>query len=114
MVMSSFLLAPYNYMKLFPSSAPSFYNPYHHDPLICKNCNMNFLVLSYIFASLENDMDHAHASYKYPTMVLLLERGLEPLFPYTAQKLDIYSYGVLMSCIGYTKQLLFFLFPYSG
>jgi hypothetical protein len=114
LVLSSFLLAPYKYLKLFLSSAPSFYNPYHHDPLICKNCNMNFWVLSYTSASLENDMDHAHAFYKSRTMVLLLARGLVLLFPYTAQKLDIRSYGVLLSCIGYTKQLLFSLFPYSG
>jgi hypothetical protein len=40
---------------------------------------MNFLVVSYTFASLGNDMDHAHASYKYRTMVLLLEMGLAPL-----------------------------------
>jgi hypothetical protein len=75
---------------------------------------MNFLVLSSTFVSLENDMDHAHASYKSHTMVLLLEIGLEILLPYTTQKLDIHSYGVLMSCMGYTKQLIFYLYPYSG
>jgi hypothetical protein len=63
-------------MKFFLSSVPTFYNPYHHDLLICKKCNMSFLVLSYTYASLENDMDHVHASYKSFTMVLLLARGL--------------------------------------
>jgi hypothetical protein len=71
------LLAPCKCLKFFLSSVPTFYNPYHHDPLICKNCNMNFLVLSYTSASLDNDMDHAHASYKSRTMVLLLARGLD-------------------------------------
>jgi hypothetical protein len=47
-------------------------------------------------------------------MVLLLARGSEPLFPSTAQTLDILSYDFLLSCIAYTKQLLFSLFPYSG
>jgi hypothetical protein len=47
-------------------------------------------------------------------MVLLLSRGLEILLPNIAQKLDIHSYDVLMSCIVYTKQLLCSLFPYSG
>jgi hypothetical protein len=112
--LSSFLIAPYKYLKFFISSAPSFYNPYHHDPLICKNCNMKFLVLSYTYASLDNDMDHAHGFYKYRTMVLLSERGLVLLFPCIAQNLDICSYGVLLSCIAYTKKLLFSLFPYSG
>jgi hypothetical protein len=59
-------------------------------------------------------MNHAHVSFKCRTMVLLLERGLAPLLPSTAQKLDIHSYDVLLSCIAYTKQLLFCLFPYSG
>ena len=67
---------------------------------------MNSWVLSNDFASLENDMDHAHESYKYRTIVLLLVRGSTPLFPCTVQKLDIHSYGVLMSCMWYTKQLL--------
>jgi hypothetical protein len=52
-------------------------------------------------------------SYKSRTIVLLLARGLEPLLPSTVQKLDIHSYDVLMSCITYAKQILFFLFPYS-
>jgi hypothetical protein len=47
-------------------------------------------------------------------MVLLLVRGLTPLFPSTVQKLDIRSYDVLLSFIAYTKQLIFSLFPYSG
>jgi len=47
-------------------------------------------------------------------MVLLLARGLVALLPSTAQKLDIHSYDVLLSCITYTKQLLFSLFTYSG
>jgi hypothetical protein len=108
------MLAPCKCIKFFLSSTPSFYNPYHHDPLICKNFNMNVLVLSYTFASLDNDMDHTHVYYNSRNMVLLLERGLAPLFPCTAQKLDIRSYGVLLSSISYTKQLLFYLFPYSS
>jgi hypothetical protein len=91
-----------------------FYNPYHHDPLICKKCNMNFLLLSYTSASLDNDMDHSHVSYKSCTMVLLLLGGLAPLLPSTAQKLDIHSYDVLLSCIAYTTQFLFYIFPYSS
>jgi hypothetical protein len=75
---------------------------------------MNFLVSSYTSTSLDSDMDHAHMYYKSLTMVLLLARGLTPLFPCTAQKLDIRSYGVLMSYIAHTKQLIFSLFPYSG
>jgi hypothetical protein len=114
LVLSSFLLAPYKYLKFFLSLAPSYYNPYHHDPLTCKNCNMNFWVLSYTSTSLNNDMYHAHVFYKSHTMVLLLEKGLVLPFPYTARNLDIHSYGVLMSCIGYTKQLLFSLYPYSS
>jgi hypothetical protein len=108
------MLAPYKYLKFFPSSIPMSYNPYHHDPLTCKNCSMKFWVLFYIYASLDNDMDHAHVFYKSCTMVLLLEMGLEPLLPYTARKLDIHSYGVPLSCIAYTKHLLFSLYPYSS
>jgi hypothetical protein len=59
-------------------------------------------------------MYNSHASYKSHTMVLLLEMGLAPLFPSTMQNLDICSYDVLLSCIAYTKQLLFSLFPYSS
>jgi hypothetical protein len=61
-VLSSFMLAPCKYLKLFLSSSPSSYNSYHHDPLTCKNCNMNFSVLSYTFASLGSDMAHVHVS----------------------------------------------------
>jgi hypothetical protein len=75
---------------------------------------MNFLVLSYTSTSLENDMDHAYAYYKSCTMVLLLARGLAPLFSCTAKKLDIRSYGVPLFYIAYTKQLILFIFPYSG
>jgi hypothetical protein len=63
---------------------------------------------------LEIDMDNLYVSYRYFTMVLLLERVLTPLLPSTTQKLDIHSYNVLLSCIAYTKQLLFSLFPYSS
>jgi hypothetical protein len=114
LVLSSFMLAPEKCLKFFLSSSPSFYNPYHHDPLICKNCNMNFLVLSYTSSSLDNDMYHAHASYKSRTMVLLLARGLAPMLPFTVQNLDMCSYGVLLFYIAYTKELLFSLCPYSG
>jgi hypothetical protein len=83
-VLSSFLLAPYKYINLFLSSAPSSYNLYHHEPHTCRNCNMNFWVLSYTYASLENGMGHAHVFYKSRTMVLLLEKDLVLLFPCTA------------------------------
>jgi len=59
-------------------------------------------------------MDHAHVFYKSRTMILLLTKGLVLMFPYIARKLDIRSYGVIFSCIGYTKQLMFSLYPYSG
>jgi hypothetical protein len=108
------MLSSCKFLKFFLSSVPTFYSPYHHDPLICKNSNMKFLVLSYTSASLDNDMDHAHANYEFCTMVLLLERGLEPLLPSTAQKLDIHSYDLLLSHIAYTNQILFSLFPYYG
>jgi hypothetical protein len=75
---------------------------------------MNFWVLSGTFASLENDMDHAHVFYKYLTMILMLENDLVLLFPCTVRKLDIRSYGVLLSCMWYIKQILFSLFPYFG
>jgi hypothetical protein len=78
--LSSFIPAPYRYLKFFPSSGPLSYNLYHHDPLICKNCSMNSWVLSDTFASLDNDMDHAHVSYRSRTMVLLLEKGLVACF----------------------------------
>jgi hypothetical protein len=32
--LSSFMIAPYRYMKFFPSSTPLSYTLYHHDPLI--------------------------------------------------------------------------------
>jgi hypothetical protein len=69
-----YLLHPYKYMMLFLSSAPLLYNPYHHDPLICKNCNKKFLVLSYPYESLDNDMDYAHVYYKSCTMVVMSPR----------------------------------------
>jgi hypothetical protein len=47
-------------------------------------------------------------------MVLLLEMSLAPLLRSTAQKLDIHYYDVFMSCITYTKQLIFYLFHYSS
>jgi hypothetical protein len=62
-------------MKFFLSSFSTFYNLYHYDLLICKNCNMNSLVLSYTFASLDNDMDHAHVSYKYCTIAIFVGYG---------------------------------------
>jgi hypothetical protein len=114
LVLSSFILAPYKYLKLFLSLAPLSYNLYHHDLLTCKKCSMNFWVLCYTSASLDNDMDHDHVFYKSHTMVLLLAKGLVLMFPCTTRKLDIHSCGVLLSCMWYTKQLLFFFCPYSG
>jgi hypothetical protein len=37
---------------------------------------MNSWVLYDTFASLENDMDHTHVSYRYRIMILLLENDL--------------------------------------
>jgi hypothetical protein len=45
---------------------------------------MNFLLLYYIYASLDKDMDHSHVSYKYHTMLFLLAMGLAPLLLYIA------------------------------
>jgi hypothetical protein len=59
-------------------------------------------------------MDHAPISYRFHTIVLLLAKGLAVLFPCTARMLGIHSYGVLLSYMWYTKQLLFFPYPYSG
>jgi hypothetical protein len=59
-------------------------------------------------------MDHSHVFCKSHTMVLLLAKGLVRMFPCTAQKLEIHSYGVLLSFMWYTKQLLFSIFPCSG
>jgi hypothetical protein len=112
--LASSLLAPFRFLTLFLASIPTFYSPYHHDSLILKNCSTNFLALSYTYASLDNDMDHSHVSYKSRTMVLLLERDLATLLPSTTQRLEIHSYNFLMSCITYTKQLLSSLSPYSG
>jgi len=75
---------------------------------------MNSWVLYDTFASLGNDMDHVHASCRSHTMVLLLANGLVLMLPCTVRKLDIHSYGVLVSYMWYTKQLLFSFFPYSG
>ena len=59
-------------------------------------------------------MDHAHVSYRSHTIFLMLEKGLVVLFPCTARMLGIHSYDVLMSCMWYTGQLLYFPYPYSG
>jgi hypothetical protein len=95
--LSSSLLAPFKYLKLFPSSGPLSYNLCYHDPSICKNCIMNSWVLSGTYASLDNDMVHAHVFYRSRTMVLLLEKGLVALFPYITQTLGTHSCGVLLS-----------------
>ena len=108
------MLAPYRYLKLFLLSAPSSYNLYHHDPLNCINCSMKFCIPFGTFVSLENDMDHAHVFYISLTMVLLLEKNVLLMLPCTAQKLDICSCGVLLSCMWYTKQLLICPYFFSG
>jgi hypothetical protein len=59
-------------------------------------------------------MDHVHISLKFFTMALLLARGMALLLPSTMQKLEIHYYDVLLSYIEYTKQILFYLFPYFG
>ena len=70
---------------------------------------MSSWVLFGTSSSLENDMDHAHVSYRSQTMVIMMEKGLVLLFPCTTSTLDIHSCGVLLSCMWYTKQLLFSL-----
>ena len=64
---------------------------------------MYSLVLFDTYALGGSDRDLAHVFCKSRTMVLLLEMGLEPMSSYTARKLEIHPYDVLMSCIGYTK-----------
>jgi hypothetical protein len=59
-------------------------------------------------------MDHEPFSYRSHIRVLLLAMGLEFLLPCTAQMLDISPYGVLLSYMWYTKQILFCLYFYSG
>jgi hypothetical protein len=114
LALSLSLPTPYRCLSFFLSSTPLSYNIYHHGPLTCKNYSIRSWVLSGTSASLENNMDHAHVSYRSRTMVFLLEKGSVPMFPCTAQKLGIHSCGVLMSCMWDTKQIIFFLFPYSG
>jgi hypothetical protein len=63
--------------------------------------------LSGTSASLGSGMDHDPISYKSKTIVLMLAMGFEFLLPCTTWMLDIRSYGVLMSYMWYTKQLLF-------
>jgi hypothetical protein len=111
--LSSFPHAPYTYLNLFPSSTPLSYNLFHRDPLTFKKCSMNSWVFSSTFASLENDMDHAHVSYISCTMFLSLEKGLVALFPCTTRKLSTHSCSILLTSMWYTKQLLFSLYPYS-
>jgi hypothetical protein len=82
--------------------------------MTCKNCSGKFFAMSYTSTSVENDMDHAHMSYKFHIMVLMLARGLTPLLPSNVQRLGIHSCGVLLSCIMCTKQILSFLSPYFG
>jgi hypothetical protein len=80
LALSSFQLAPYMCLTSFPSSDPLFYSLFHHALLTCKKCSMHSLVLSSISTSWDNDMDHAHASCKFHTRVLLLEMDLASLF----------------------------------
>jgi hypothetical protein len=70
--------------------------------------------MSGISASLDNDMDHAHVSYIYHTIFILSEKGLAILFPCIVQKLSTHSCGFLMSYMWYTRQLLFYPYPYYG
>jgi hypothetical protein len=59
-------------------------------------------------------MDHAHVSYRSHTIVLLLTTGLAFLLPCTTRMLEIFSYGVLMSYMWYTKRLIFCPYLCSG
>jgi hypothetical protein len=59
-------------------------------------------------------MDHESVYYKYHNIVLMLEMGFAFLFPCTTQMLGILSYGVLLSYMWYTKQLLFYPYPFSS
>jgi hypothetical protein len=88
------------------SSTPWFYSRCHHGLLTCKSCNMNSLGLSGTSASLGNDMDPGPISYRFRTIVLLLVTNLAFLFPCIVRMLYIHSYGVLLSCMWYTKRIL--------
>jgi hypothetical protein len=79
--LSSFLPAPYRFFTFFPTLGPLSYNLCHHDPLICKSCNMKSWVLFDTSTSLDDDMDHVHVVYISRTRVILLEMGLVALFP---------------------------------
>jgi len=59
-------------------------------------------------------MNHAPVSYTSHNIVILMAKGLVVLFPCTARMLGIHSYGVLLFCMWYTKQLLFCPYPYYG
>ena len=59
-------------------------------------------------------MDHSHVSYISHTIVLLMQKCLEVLFPCTARMLGIHSCDVFMSYMWYTKQILFCAYPCYG
>jgi hypothetical protein len=75
---------------------------------------MRSLGLSGTSASLGSDMDHGLVSYIFHTIVLLLVTYLAFWLPCTTRMLDIRSYGVLMSCMWYTKQILVYPYFCSG
>jgi hypothetical protein len=99
---------PTPYMRLMSSlsSTPWFSSLCHHGLLTCKSCSMNSLRLFGTSATLGSDMDRGPVSYRFRTIVILLVMDLAFLFPCTARMLDIRSYGVLLSCMWYTKRLL--------
>jgi hypothetical protein len=105
--------APYMHLMSSPSLSPRFCSPCLHVQLTCKNYKMYSLVLSDTSASWDNDRDHAHVFCISHTMVLLKIKDLAYLLLYTAQIMDTHSYDDLLSCIMYTKHLLFSPYLYS-
>jgi hypothetical protein len=75
---------------------------------------MKSLELSSIFTSLGSDMDCGPLSYRFCTIVLLFVKNFPSMLPYTTRMLDICSYGVLMSCMWYTKRILVYSYFCSG
>jgi hypothetical protein len=59
-------------------------------------------------------MDHVPVSYRFHTTVLMFAIGLAFLLPCTARMLEIHFYGILMSYMWYTKQILFCPYLCSG
>jgi hypothetical protein len=75
---------------------------------------MYSLILFDTSASWDNDRDHAHVLCVSHTMFLPMIKDLACLLLYTAQIMDTHSYDELLSCIMYTKHILFSPYLYSN